>query len=169
MRSHDSVKEIASFLESGEMIKKISPKFSEMSMDIQEVYKNCNDPMFVAVLMYKLAEEREKTNKILEKIFDKYDEIMLKLKTEQISPLGEALTPNTPTHTPQSTQILPEQDQMIMHLVHTRGQLTAAEVKTELGYKGVNAASQRLNKLFKDGHLKKVQSGRKVLYLARTI
>ncbi len=161
MKTHDS------FKERDELIKKISPKFHELNMDIQEIYKHSDDPMFVSMLLFKLAEEREKTNKILEGIYDKYDEIMLRLKTERLS----NDTPLTPT--PQSletpTQILPEQDQMIMHLAHTRGHISATDVKTELGYKGSNAASQRLNKLHKEGHLRKIQSGRKMLYLARNL
>ena len=168
MQSHDNDKGLGNILENSDLLKKISPKFNELSMDIQEVYKHSNDPMFIAVLLFKLAEEREKTNKILEKIFDKYDEIMLKLKTERLHSVEASLTPTHHTQNP-STQVLPEQDQMIVHLAHTRGQISAEEVRAELGYKGKNAASQRLNKLFKDGHLRKVQSGRKVLYLARNI
>jgi predicted HTH transcriptional regulator len=165
MGSHEPVKDVGNVLEDSDIIKKISPKFNELSLDIQEIYKHGKDPMFVAMLLFKLAEEREKTNKILENIFDKYDEIMLKLKTQKMGN-ENSLTPTTPQPQNSPTQILPEQDQMIMHLVGTRGQITAEEIRAELGYKGRNAASQRLNKLFKDGHLKKVQSGRKVLYLA---
>ncbi|MAG22429.1 MAG: hypothetical protein CL943_03970 [Candidatus Diapherotrites archaeon] len=167
MESHDSIKDSSKVLE-GEILKKMSPKFNELNMDIQEIYKHNKDPMFMAMLLFKLAEEREKTNKILENIFDKYDQIMLKLKTESTANNTNSLTP-TPQPQLSSTQILPEQDQMIIHLVHTRGQVSAEEVRAELGYKGSNAASQRLNKLFKDGHLNKIQSGRKVLYLARNL
>ena len=166
MESHDGVKDVSSVLEKDELIKKIAPKFGELSADIQEIYKHSKDPVFLAMLLFKLAEEREKTNKLLEQIFDKYDEIMLKLKTERIS--ENPLTPTPQPHIP-STRILPEQDQMIVHLITTRGQISADEVRAELGYKKSNAASQRLNKLFKDGHLRKVQSGRKVLYLARNM
>ncbi len=167
MKNHDS-SEQSGILDSDEAIKKISPKFHELSADIREISKHCNDPVFVATLIFKLAEEREKTNKILEGIYDKYDEIMLKLKTERLA-TGEASL--TPTPQPQNpdTQILPENDQMIMHLVNTRGHISANEVRSELGYRGSNAASQRLNKLFKEGHLRKIQSGRKVLYLARNL
>jgi predicted HTH transcriptional regulator len=167
MENHDSGKGVPNMFENPEMLKKISPKFSELSLDLQEVYKHSKDPAFIAVLLFKLAEEREKTNKILEDIADKYDQIMFKLKTERIS----ETTPLTQTPQPHdlSTQVLPEQDQMIVHLAQTRGHVSAEEVRAELGYKGSNAASQRLNKLFKDGHLRKVQSGRKVLYLARNL
>ena len=168
MGSHDTSKDATNIFENNEIIKKISPKFQELSLDIDEVYKHSKDPAFVAALLFKLAEEREKTNKILENIADKYDEIMFKLKTERLFERESSLTP-TPQPHDLPTQILPEQDQMIIHLAQTRGQVSAEEVRAELGYRGSNAASQRLNKLFKDGHLRKVQSGRKVLYLARNL
>ena len=168
MESHEPGEEVPHMFENPELLKKLSPKFDELSLDLQEVYKHSQDPAFIAVLLFKLAEEREKTNKILDQIADRYDQIMFKLKTERISEITTPLT-TTPQPHDLSTQILPEQDQMIVHLAEIRGHVSAEEVRAELGYKGSNAASQRLNKLFKDGHLKKVQSGRKVLYLARNL
>lgn len=158
MVGHDTIKGIEDLLENQEMIKKISPKFSELSMDIKEISKHCKDPMFIAVLLFKLAEERNRTNKLLEQIDEKFDKMMFNMKTGETNPLQQRET--------EPSSILSEQDQMIMHLAHTNGKVTAGNIKTELGYKGKNAASQRLNRLFKDGHLRKMQSGRKVFYLA---
>lgn len=160
MPSHDSIKQLGELFSDAEAISKISPKFAELSFDISEISKQCKNPMFMATLLFKLAEEREKTNKLLERIEDKFDEIMLRMKTENANPLQ-----NNELSEPSS--ILSEQDQIIMHMVHTSGKVTAVEIKTELGYKGTNAASQRLNRLFKEGHLRKLQSGRNVFYLAR--
>ncbi len=161
MGSHDSIKQFEEMLGNQELAKKISPKFSELSLDLNEINKHCKDPMFIAVLLFKLAEEREKTNKLLEQIHDKFDTIMFRMKAPEI-----AQTQQRETEQPSSI-LLSEQDQMIMHMVHTNGRATAAEIKAELGYKGKNAASQRLNRLFREGHLRKTQSGRKVFYLAR--
>ena len=159
MVGHDTIKGIEDLFENQEMIKKISPKFSELSLDIKEISKHCKDPVFIAVLLFKLAEERNRTNKLLEQIDEKFDKIMFNMKTGETSPLQQR-DQNEPS------SILSEQDQMIMHLAHTNGKVTAEDIKTELGYKGKNAASQRLNRLFKDGHLRKMQSGRKMFYLA---
>jgi len=160
MGDHDSSKQLDELFENQELLKKISPKFSELSLDIKEVSKYCKNPMFMAALLFKLAEERERTNKLLNQIDDKFDTIMFKMK------IGE--TPNLQQReTEQPSSIFSEQDQMIMHMVHSNGKASADEIKTELGYKGKNAASQRLNRLFKEGHLRKMQSGRKVFYLAR--
>ncbi|MBN2067738.1 MAG: hypothetical protein JW744_04685 [Candidatus Diapherotrites archaeon] len=165
MGSHDSIKELSDILNSQELIKKISPKFNELSLDIQEVSKYSKNPIFLATLLFKLAEEREKTNKMLADIFDKFDSIMLNLKTGQTPFAKESM----PVQENKHDVSLAEQDQIIMHLARANGQVTADLVKAELGYKGKNAASQRLNRLFKDGHLRKTQAGRKVLYLAKSL
>ena len=162
MPNHDSSKQLEDLFGDVELIKKISPKFSELSLDLQEINRQCKNPMFMAVLLFKLAEEREKTNKMLEDIHDKFDQIMFKMKTVEI---GQ--TPLQQNRINMPSSVLSEQDQMIMHMVQTNGKATAEDIKAELGYKGRNAASQRLNRLFKEGHLRKLQSGRKVLYLAR--
>ncbi len=167
MSGHDSTKQLEDLFGDVELIKKISPKFSELNLDLQEISRQCKNPMFLAVLLFKLAEEREKTNKMLEDIHDKFDQIMFKMKTGEIgqSPQMGQSPQHRGIEAPSS--ILSEQDQMIMHMVQSNGKATAEEIKAELGYKGRNAASQRLNRLFKEGHLRKLQSGRKVLYLAR--
>ncbi len=64
-------------------------------------------------------------------------------------------------------EVLAEQDQLILKNIEERGGCSAKDIKIMLNYRGLNAACQRLNRLFRDGHLKKVQSGRKVLYLAK--
>jgi len=167
MSDHDSVKQLNDLFSNDELIRKISPKFSELNLDIREISAQCKDPMFLAVLLFKLAEEREKTNKLLEQIAGKFDAIMAKVKTTEAG--NPRVQENPLAFAKEPALMLPEQDQMIVHLAHAHGQVTAEDVKAELGYKGKNAASQRLNRLFREGHLRKVQSGRKVLYLAKNM
>ncbi|MCX6799029.1 MAG: hypothetical protein NTW59_02970 [Candidatus Diapherotrites archaeon] len=163
MDAHDPVKQLSELFSSSEAIKRISPRFSELSLDIKEIAEYSKDPVFLAVLLFKLAEERDKTNKMLEQVVDKFDAIMLRLKTGE-TPAFEG----RPAAVEKTTaDVLPEQDRMILHLAQAQGRVTAAEIQSELGYKGKNAASQRLNRLFREGHLRKMQSGRNVLYLAR--
>jgi len=153
MNNHDMFKEL---LKSKDAVKKLSPKFDELTMDIQDLFQQSKDPFFVAMLLFKLAQEREATNKILTDINDKYDRIMLELKTDTSNVKEE-----------NSFTLLADQDKKIMDLVTKNNAVTASEVQKELDYKGVNAASQRLNKLFKEGYLKKAQSGKKVLYFLK--
>jgi len=157
MGDHDSFRDL---VKSKELIEKISPKFSELTLDIQELFEKSKDPVLLSVLLFKLAEEREKTNKLLEGINDKYDKLMFEFKTREI---GKEAVKEEEKH----FTILPEADQKILKEVEKRKSITAEEIQGIMNYRGRNAASQRLNKLVRDGYLKKVQSGKKVLFLSK--
>lgn len=145
-----------------ESIKRLSPDFHSLSLDIQEVMQHSKDPAFMAALMFKLVQEREQTNKLLGQISEKYDKIMFEMKTKH-----QETAPSLATGTGiNAFQVLPEQDQMILNLLDQKGTIDSNAVKQLLGYKGLNAACQRLNKLYRDGHVKKVQSGKHVLFVA---
>jgi len=163
MNNHDILKSLA---KEKQVLEKISPKFAEQSMDIDELMQQAENPKVLAGLMYRLIEEREQTNKILELINEKYDKIMFSLKTTQNS-LDNPIQMSQET-TGQKFEVLPEQDQLILKIIEERQGCTAKDIKTMLNYKGLNAACQRLNKLYREGYLKKIQSGRKVLYLAKS-
>lgn len=140
----------------------ISPKFAEHTADLNEIMDKAHDPKVIAALLFKLAEEREKTNRILSEINKKYDEIAFEMKTKhmrgQLSPLEEVRP---------EFDLLPEQDRAILNFVGEQGQATAGDVMTVLQYRGLNGASQRLNKLCKEGFLEKARSGKRVLYLPK--
>ncbi|MFH1664105.1 MAG: winged helix-turn-helix domain-containing protein [archaeon] len=154
MNNHDMFEEL---LKSREQAKKLSPKFDELTLDIHEIFQQSKDPFFVSMLLFKLAQEREATNKILNEINDKFDRIMLELKTKSLPETKEE----------NSFVLLADQDKKIMDLISKKNAVNATEIQKELNYKGINAASQRLNKLFKEGYLKKAQSGKKVLYFLK--
>src|SRR3989338_80264 len=159
MNNHDIFKSV---VKEKELLEKISPKFNEMA-DLEQIMQQSDNPKVLAALMYRLGQERDRTNTILESINEKYDKIMFSLKT----------TPETPVHNTQNStqsrfEILPEPDQAILKMVEERGGCTAKDIKTMMNYKGLNAACQRLSKLYREGYLKKIQSGRKVLYLAKS-
>jgi hypothetical protein len=156
MTTHDLFRDVN---ENKELMDKLGSKFNDLTFDAREIMDLSQNPAMLGLLLFKLAEERKKTNELLEKIYQKYDDIMLLLKTPQSmeAPLEEK--------TPKTIDILPEPDQKIMELAQISGRTTAEEVTKALGYKGKNAACQRLNKLHKDGYLKKVRSGKSVLYL----
>ena len=150
MIDHDSGRGKGTISEE-EIISKISPEFSELSLDLQEIFKLSKNPAFGSALLYKLVKEREETNKLLREISQQYSEMLKRIE-------GTAMPDNG---------VLAEADQMIMHYVKENGQAEAREIKELLGYRNKNAASQRLNKLFTGGLLKKIRAGRKVVYLAR--
>jgi len=113
-------------------------------------------PEVLSLLVYKLAEERNKTNQMIQEINKKYDKIMDLLYVSQSSP------PNT-----SNPEFLPEQDIAIVDFIKNHGKACAEEIRDALKYKGLNAASQRLNKLHKDGMLEKKRVGQKVVFVMR--
>ena len=166
MNAHDEFMEL---LKSKELIEKISPKFNELTLDIQQVFEHSKNPLLLGALLFKLAEERDKTNKLLEQLNDKYDKIMFELKTKALGS-SEDQTPqleHITSGTNNKIVLMPEQDQKILRFIEEKGPTSAADIQTMLSYKGKNAACQRLNKLAKEGLLKKVQSGKKVLFFVQ--
>ena len=161
MNNHDKIKQLETEQKTdSDLIKQLAPELSDLSLDIQEIRKNGDKPLFLSLLMFRLVKEREKTNQILEHINEKYDKMMFELKTNDLS--KESVIQSKSDY-----NVLPEQDRVILDFVDQNQGSTAKDVKSLLNYKGLNAASQRLNKLYKEGHLKKVNSGRKVLFLIR--
>jgi predicted HTH transcriptional regulator len=136
-------------------IKRISPDFNTLSMDMQEIMKESNNPAFLAALLYKLTKEREETNLILKRLEEKFAKIQELLKNQT----------NTSTTPNMEDNILSEPDQHIMQLISTVGMVSAQDVQSRLSYKNSNAASQRLNNLVRRGHLKRIRSGKKVMFM----
>ncbi|MBS3061547.1 MAG: hypothetical protein J4215_03120 [Candidatus Diapherotrites archaeon] len=174
MKNHDS-KQSADALRTDveTVLKSVSPEFHSLSVDLNQILKVSNNPAVVSALLFKLVQERQETNKLLSQLNEKYDQLMFEWKTQKagFSPLNPLLQSSAPSPETRELkknlfEVLPEQDQMILTLVDQKGKVDAEIVKASLGYKGLNAACQRLNKLFKEGYLKKIQSGKKVVYLA---
>lgn len=103
-----------------------------------------DDPLVLATLLVALIEERRKTNRLLEEIRDALNRV-----ASAPAPVSAGLS---------------EADERILELVREMGMVCAEDVKNALGYKGLNAASARLNALYKQGYLRKIRKGRKVYY-----
>ncbi len=123
-----------------DLIRQVTKLEEQDILDLELLVNKANDPVVLATLIVALIEERRKTNRLLQ-------EILSLLKARQ----GE-------------TEELSEQDERILTLVKERGMVCAEDVKNALGYKGLNAASARLNALVRRGILQKVRRGRKVYF-----
>ncbi|HUY70199.1 MAG TPA: hypothetical protein VMV00_01365 [Candidatus Baltobacteraceae bacterium] len=55
-------------------------------------------------------------------------------------------------------------DAKIIQFIQVKGMVCADDIKSTMNYKGRNAASSRLNKLYKQGVLERYQLGHKVYY-----
>jgi uncharacterized membrane protein len=155
MTNHDWTQDLEA---NKEVVEEINKQFNEYNFDFHEIMQHSKDPVFLAALMFKVAQERKQTNDLLVKLNAKYDKILKRL---------EANT-STQKESSKPLAILPEQDQHILNLIQNKGSTTAVEVQKALHYKGKNGASQRLSKLHALGYLKKAQAGKIVHYYANT-
>ena len=111
------------------------------------------DPFFASVIMYRLLEERENTNRLLKTLIQRLERIEAKLEGKSKE---------------EKELILSEIDEKILEIVKELGKVTARDVAKRLGYRGANGASARLNRLYEAGLLKKKRAGKKVMFfLAR--
>jgi len=125
--------------------------------DILQIQEKFQDPLVLSVIVFKLIEERKKTNEILRDITQKYDELQFILKNKS----------SASQNTEEKYEILPETDDKIISYIRQKGKADAEEIQKALSYKGANAASQRLNNLVKGNYLRKIQAGRKVYFVVR--
>lgn len=126
--------------------------------DLIQIQEKFNDPLILSVILHQLLEERKKTNEILKDLHEKYDSLQFSVKQKE---------QNNISNNSDQINILPEIDDKIISFIRAKQKVDAEEVQAEFNYKGSNAASQRLNRLVKEGYLKKIQAGRKVYFIVR--
>lgn len=130
---------------------------------VEQIYALSDRPEVLGLLIYKLMLEKKKTNELLKNLDAKYNRILLLLKTLERERAQNARNKIVLDETNIDNLFLTEQDKTILKLAKGK-YLTAKEVQEYIGYKGLNAASQRLNKLEKEGYLKKRRVGQQVVF-----
>lgn len=129
----------------------------EIRADIEMNLLKFQDPIVLGELMYKLLEERQNTNKLLTEIRNRLDALGSSAPRAEVSEIKGQL----------EDMMLPEIDETIMQFVKESGKVTAEDVRSKFNYKGKNAASARLNRLFELNLLDKKQVGKKVFFLPK--
>jgi DNA-binding transcriptional ArsR family regulator len=135
---------------------------SPLENDIQKL----RDPVVLAAIMHTAATERESTNRLLktliEKLDAKFSEVdarLARIEKQSAAPAAAA---------GQEEVLLPSVDEEILKFVREKRHASAEEVRKKFGYKGKNAASARLSRMYDMGLLDKKQVGRAVLYCAKS-
>jgi len=160
-------------------------EFEEMVGSLSDVIQELSDPIAIATLLYTIAEERKSTNLVIKGIDSKFDFIKEKIgkfellieKLERISKQLEEISKKLDKQTAiknvegeiktqrQIQQFyLSERDIEILEYVKTKGLVCAEDIQKKFQYKGKNAASARLSRLFQSNLLEKEYRGRKVYY-----
>ena len=124
---------------------KLDKDYSQMLFDVKYDKDQFKDPEFIGLLMYRLVKEREASNKMFKQI-------------QKLLKENSVVTPSE-----KSVEILSEVDEKILSFVTRLGKADAEALQKEFNYKGKNAASARLNALYKSA-LKKGRAGKKVYY-----
>jgi hypothetical protein len=133
---------------------------SPLENDIQKL----RDPVVLAALMHTAASERENTNRLLKTLIEKLDAKFSEVETRMAAIEASQKMPAAPR---EEEVLLPSVDEEILRYVSEKRHASAEEVRKRFGYKGKNAASARLSRMFDMGLLDKKQVGRAVLYCAK--
>ncbi len=140
-----------------EPIKLVSDVKMSMRSELSAIADKLNDPVFLGALMYRTVSERENTNRLLKTIISKIEGL-----EQRIGKLESA-----PAEKQENETMLGEADEQVMEYVKSSGKVAAEDVRLHFGYKGKNAASARLSRLYQMGLLSKKQAGRKVFYQSK--
>lgn len=133
---------------------------SPLENDIQKL----RDPVVLAALMHTAATERENTNRLLKTLIERLD-----AKFADVDSRLAAIESGARFPFGEEEVLLPSVDEEILKFVKEKRHVSAEEVRRRFGYKGKNAASSRLNRMFELGLLAKRQVGRAVLYSAKQL
>ena len=151
------INQIPSDIQESQKLKELMINLSSGEDILEELMVLGDRPEVLSLLVYKLSQEREKTNAILKEINDKYNKLYeVVMQTQKNQDYKKEKLVNI--------DFLSEQDKNILDLARKFKKITANDVKESLKYKGLNAASQRLNKLVKEGILLKKRVGQKVYF-----
>jgi predicted HTH transcriptional regulator len=138
--------------------------------------KNGGEAALTALLL-KLVNEKERNAQILERIQNTLGELNERLKKlETILDAPTSTTFRSPTSTTPKVQQkkeemdrlqLSSQDRKILEIVREKGKICAFELQKIMKYRGRNAASARLNKLYREGFLEKKVQGRQIYFFLK--
>ncbi|MDD5172197.1 MAG: hypothetical protein PHF60_04140, partial [Candidatus ainarchaeum sp.] len=123
----------------------------EIRSDLEQNMERFRDPVVLGEMVYRLLEERENTNRLLRNILQKLEQLEAKMAGGMPMVAEEA-------------PLLPEIDDQILRFVKESGKVTAEDVRVKFNYRGKNAASARLNRLYELNLLQKQQVGKKVFF-----
>ena len=134
---------------------RVDTEFQGVAEEFREFNEKMKDPLVVGALLNKIAQERQSTNLLFKNLLEKIES--LEAKVDSLESKLEAKSARKGT-------ALSATDEKIVKFVRSRERTCAEELQKEFGYKGRNAASSRLNTLFKQGLLEKVYAGKTVYF-----
>jgi len=137
-------------------------EFRELTGDLSEAVHE--DSVAIGSMLYTIAEEKKNNNLVVKDINGKFDQMMAKL--DKIATLLEIIAEKNEaaSNTRPDNIDISDRDEEILEFVKAQKRVCADDVQNFFKYRGRNAASARLNKLFRDNIVEKVYAGRNVYY-----
>ncbi len=146
-----------------------SDEFDQLTGEISDVVEEIPDPVVVGKLLYNIASEKKSYNLVVRDINAKFDQLAVKL--DRIATLLEQINQKKEETTAvrrSENMDISDRDREILDYVRTSKRVCADDVQDRFHYKGRNAASARLHRLYRDNVLEKVHAGRNVYYTLRS-
>jgi predicted HTH transcriptional regulator len=140
-------------------------EFKNLTGELTQAVHKIQDPVAIATMLYSIAEEKKSSNLIVRNINSKLDNLMLKL--EQLTKVLDKMSKQMEDRQPTQNIGISERDNEVINYIKQKKKICAKELQDKFKYKGRNAASARLSKLFKEGLLHKTYIGREVYYTCK--
>lgn len=148
-------------------------EFQELVGELSDAVYQMSDPIAIATMLYSIAEEKKSSNLVTRDINGKFDNMLGKLERILITLEEVNRKLDVPAATTQSSYNsqsceLSERDQEVLNFISLKKRVCADDLQKKLGYRGRNAASARLSKLFRDNLVEKIYMGKKVFYVKKS-
>ncbi|MBI1973448.1 hypothetical protein HYS54_01420 [Candidatus Micrarchaeota archaeon] len=134
--------------------KQLDRELESLVFDVKYDKQQFGDSATIGVMLYRLARERQLANETNKRLLEKLESIEALLRATQS------------THQRAEEPLISTVDAELLAFVREQKRVDAEEAQGHFGYKGKNAASARLNALYRTGLLSKGRAGKKVLYWA---
>ncbi|MDD5110968.1 MAG: hypothetical protein PHG85_00315 [Candidatus Altiarchaeota archaeon] len=141
-------------------------EFKSLTSELTNAVHEIQDPVAIATMLYSIAEEKKSSNLVTRNINAKLDTIALKM--EQLNKTLEKLNVYLEKREQTPAAKTSKRDNEVISFVKQKKKISAKELQEKFKYRGRNAASARLSKLFKEGVLEKSFIGREVYYVNKT-
>lgn len=141
---------------------KLGDEIKAFAQDVDKFENAIKNPVMLGSLQFALLKERERFNEFLADLNK-----TLSALDDRLAALEDFIQAQK-APVPQAPQILGPKDQEVYDFVSENEKVCAEDIQEKFGYKGKNAASARLSKLYTVGKLEKIQSGRRVYYTIKS-
>jgi hypothetical protein len=150
-------------------LQNIKGKVDEIRSDkmhqlLEEKSKDDTTSSHMLTILKMVIDQDKKNNMILKALFDKLEHLEAELAGEELYEQDDPTSFNSPIDGPSRVIPVSGLDAKILQIIQVKELACADHIMKEMGYKGRNAASARLNKLYRQGLLERHQLGHRVYY-----